>query len=140
MKSPILQGLLKRGYEVLLLDDPIDEFCFQHLNEYGKKKLVNVAKGGFKFPDDDDFGRKRQKKLTKMFEPLTKWWSTLMGETLEKVEVSQRLVDDPVVILSSEHGQSANMERITRAQAYAHQDRSQMLTFIKEFVLNYFFF
>jgi heat shock protein beta len=39
MKSPILQGLLKRGYEVLLLDDPIDEFCFQHLNEYGKKKL-----------------------------------------------------------------------------------------------------
>lgn len=67
LESPIIQNLLKKGYEVLLLDDPIDEYCFQHLSEYEKKKLVNVAKGEFRFPDDDDSMRKRIKKLKKMF-------------------------------------------------------------------------
>jgi len=74
LKAPVLQALLKKGYEVLILDDPVDEYCFQHLNEYEKKKLVNVGKGEFKFPDDDDLSRRRQKKLKKMFQPLTDWW------------------------------------------------------------------
>ncbi len=74
MTNPNLQKLLKKGYEALLLDDPIDEFTFQHLTEYEKKKLVNVAKGDFKLPEDDDTERKRQKKLKKMFKPLTEWW------------------------------------------------------------------
>lgn len=54
MKSPVIEGLIKKGYEVLILDDPVDEFAFQHLNEYEKKKLVNVGKGDFKLPEDDD--------------------------------------------------------------------------------------
>jgi heat shock protein beta len=132
MKSPILQGLLKRGYEVLLLDDPIDEFCFQHLNEYGKKKLQNVAKGEFRFPDDDDSGRKRIKKLKKMFKPLTEWWSKSIKEHLENVLISQRLVDDPCVIISSEHGHSANMEKISKAQAYSSTNRQQQFVGTKK--------
>ena len=66
LKYPTIQGLLKRGYEVLLLDDPGDEFCMQHLNEYEKKKLVNVAKGDFKMPTDDETEKKRMKKLKKI--------------------------------------------------------------------------
>ena len=80
MKAPALQALIKKGYEVLLLDDPIDEFCFQHLNEYEKKKLVNVEKGEFKFPEDDDQGRKRIKRLRKFFSPLTDWWKKSVGD------------------------------------------------------------
>lgn len=57
LNIPTIQKLLKMGYEILLLDDPIDEFTFQHLSEYEKKKLSNVAKGDFKFPDDDDLER-----------------------------------------------------------------------------------
>jgi len=48
-----------------------------HLNEYEKKKLMNVGKGEFKFPDDDDSSRRRQKKLKKMFQPLIDWWKTI---------------------------------------------------------------
>jgi heat shock protein beta len=106
---------LKKGYEVLLLDDPIDEFTFQHLSEYEKKKLMNVAKGEFKFPDDDDSSRKKLKKLKKLYQPLTDWWRKSVDDLLENVAISQRLVDDPCVIVSSEHGQSANMERISKA-------------------------
>lgn len=123
MKAPVLQALLKKGYEVLLLDDPIDEFVFQHLTEYEKKKMVNVAKGDFKFPDDDDSLRRRLKKLKRLYQPLTDWWRKLMPEQLENVQVSQRLVEDPCVVISNEHGHSANMERIGKAQAYANPEK-----------------
>jgi len=59
LQSPVLQALLRKGYEVLILDDPLDEYVFTHLNEYEKKKLMNVGKGEFKFPDDDDSSRRR---------------------------------------------------------------------------------
>jgi len=67
------------------LDDPIDEFCFQHLTEYEKKRFVNVGKGDFKLPEDDDMGRRKIRKLRKMFEPLTNWWRDLMSEAIETV-------------------------------------------------------
>lgn len=121
MKSPIIQGLLKKNFEVLLLDDPVDEFTFQHLTEYEKKKLVNVGKGDFKQPEDDELTRQKFKKLKKIFKPLTDWWSKLLSETVDQVQISQRLVHDPIVAISSESGHSANMERISRAQAYSNQ-------------------
>lgn len=65
---------------MLLLDDPVDEFTFQHLNEYEKKKLVNVGKGDFKPPEDNDEERKRTKKLKKEFQPLTDWWRKLLSD------------------------------------------------------------
>lgn len=121
LASPVIEGLLKQGYEVLLLEDPVDEFTFQHLNEYEKKKLVNVGKGDFKAPEDDDETRRRFKKLKQIFKPLTDWWRKLCSETVDSVAISQRLVDDPIVVVSSESGHSANMERISRAQAYSNQ-------------------
>lgn len=72
MQSPNLQGLLKKGYEVLLLDDPIDEFVFQHLTEYDKLKMANIAKSDFKFPEDD-VEKRKHKKLKKMYQPLTNY-------------------------------------------------------------------
>jgi HSP90 family molecular chaperone len=79
---------LKKDLEVILLDDPIDEFCFQHLTEFQKKKLVNVGKGEFKLPEDDESTRKKQKKIKKIYSPLTEWWGNLQPETLEKVVIS----------------------------------------------------
>jgi heat shock protein beta len=70
------------------LDDPLDEYVFSHLNEYEKKKLMNVGKGEFKFPDDDDSSRRTQKKLKKMFTPLIDWWKMLLSDQIENVVVS----------------------------------------------------
>lgn len=124
LNHPTLQKLLKKGYEVLLLDDPIDEFTFQNLNEYEKKKLVNVGKGNFKFPEDNEGEKKRNKAIKKAYEPLTSWWKKRLDQELDEVRISQRLHDDPCVIVSSEHGYSAHMEKISKAQAYSHHDRS----------------
>lgn len=123
LKSPLIQGLLKRGYEVLLLDDNIDEYCLSHLNEYEKKKLVNVAKSGFKFPGDED-EKEKLKKLKKMYQPLTSWMQDKFKDMIEKCEVSLRLVEDPMLIAASEHGFSGSMEKIARAQAQAKKDRA----------------
>jgi len=120
LKSPTIQGLMKKGYEVLLLDDPVDEFCMQHLNEYEKKKLVNVGKGDFKMPQEDDVEKRRMKKLKKIYEPLTDWWKKTLSEQVENVVVSDKLVDDPVVVVASSHGYSAYMEKIQKAQAYGN--------------------
>jgi len=59
MKSPMIQGFLKKNIEVLLLDDPVDEFCMQHLTEFEKKKFVNIGKGDFKMPGEEDIERKK---------------------------------------------------------------------------------
>jgi len=126
MKSPTIQGLLKKGYEILLLDDPIDEFCMQHLNEYEKKRLVNLAKGDVKLPEDDS-QKARQKKLKQIYKPLTEWWRKILDKQLDSVVVSQRLVEDPCVIVATEGGYSATMEKISRAQAYANADRTAHL-------------
>jgi len=123
LKTPAIQGLIKKGYEVLLLDDPIDEYCMQHLTEYEKTKLVNVAKGDFKMPADSDYEKKRLKKVKEYYQPLTNWWRTVLKEEIEKVEVSGRLTEDPAVIVASEHGYSPNMERISAAQAYASSEK-----------------
>lgn len=122
MKNPLLQGLVKKGYEVLLLDDTIDEYAMQHLAEYEKKKLVNIAKGDFKFPEDE-VERRKTKQLKKIYDPLTTWWKRIVSDQIEAVTISQRLVEDPCAVVASEHGYSPNMERISRAQAFASADR-----------------
>ena len=58
-----------------------------------------------------------------MYQPLVDWWKNLLGKEVDKVVVSRRLVNDPVVISSAEGGYTANMERITKAQAYANQGK-----------------
>ena len=124
LKSPAIQALIRSGHEILLLEDPIDEFCMQHLTEYEKKKMVNVAKESFKMPNEDaELAKKRLKKLKKLYQPLTDWWRQTLSDSLESVVISQRLVEDPCVIVASENGYSANMERISKAQAYASTDK-----------------
>jgi len=124
-KSPLIQRILDKGGEVLLLDDPIDEFCLQNLGEYEKKKLKNVAKGEFKLWDeDDDLQKKKEKKIKEDFKPLIDWWKKLLDKKIENIDISKRLIDSPCIIVSTEHGYSASMERIQKAQAFATQDKA----------------
>jgi len=124
-KSPLLQKLKEKDVEVLLLDDPIDEFTLQNLSEYEKKKLKNVAKGDLKLWDEDEYAeKKRDKQIKQDFEILVDWWKKLLNNKVDKIEISKRLVDTPCIIVSSEHGYSASMERIQKAQAFTNQDRA----------------
>merc|ERR1712051_938837 len=105
--SPFLEGLKQRGYEVLYLVDPIDEYMVQQMKEYEGKKLVSCTKEGLDLDDTEE--EKKQKEEEKArFEPLCK---------LEKVVVSHRISESPCVLVTSEHGWTANMERIMKAQA-----------------------
>ena len=123
-KSPLIQKILEKGGEVFILDDPIDEFCLQNLGEYEKKKLKNVAKGEFKlWEEDEELQKKKEKKIEKDFKPLIEWWKKLLGPKVENIIVSQRLTDSPCIMVGTEHGYSASMERIQKAQAFAQQDK-----------------
>lgn len=84
----------------MILDDPIDEYVFQHLTEFEKKRITNVARGDFNMPEDDDAERKKFKKIKKMFEPLTNWWKDLLKDDVDSVVVSKKLVSDPCVVVS----------------------------------------
>lgn len=122
-KSPLLQKLINKGIEVLLLDDPIDEYCMNSLSEYEKMKVQNAAKGEVKYFEDEDLAKKKLTKLEEMYKPLTDWWKKYLGKKVEKVEVTTRLTDSPCAISTSEYGYSANMEKISRSQAFSSQDK-----------------
>jgi heat shock protein beta len=125
LKSPILKKYVKKGYEVLLLGDPIDEFCVQHLSEYERRKVKSIAKDDVNIIDsNDEIAKKKLQKLKEMYKPLTEWYRGLLGKQVEKVTVSNKLEDDPVYILTSQYGYSAQMEKINRAQAFANQEKA----------------
>ena len=112
--SPFLEALRKRGYEVLYLVDPIDEYMVQQLKEYDGKKLVSCTKEGLELEDTED-EKKRQEEEKARFEPLCKLMKDVLGDKVEKVVVSTRIDESPCVLVTSEHGWTANMERIMKA-------------------------
>lgn len=125
-KSPFVERLLKKGYEVLYLVEPVDEYCIQSLPEFEGKKFQNVAKEGLKI-DQSEKAKEYKEQLEKDFEPLIKWLKdTALGDKIEKAVISERLSESPCALVASQFGWSGNMERIMKAQAYAKsQDPSQ---------------
>merc|ERR1711975_96156 len=113
--SPFLENLKKKGFEVLYMVDPIDEYCVQQLKEFEGKKLKSTTKKGLELDDEDE--KKKLEELKAEFEPLTKLMKEVLGDKVEKVIISSRIVDSPCVLTTSEYGWSANMERIMKAQA-----------------------
>ncbi|KAM4553543.1 endoplasmin isoform 2-T2 [Fundulus diaphanus] len=116
--SPFVERLLKKGYEVIYLTEPVDEYCIQALPEFDGKRFQNVAKEGVKFEESEKAKEKRET-LEKEFEPLTTWLKDkALKDKIEKAILSQRLTDSPCALVASQYGWSGNMERIMKAQAY----------------------
>lgn len=122
--SSFVERLVKKGYEVLYMTEPIDEYCVQQLKEYDGKKLVSVTKEGLELPEDEEEKKKFEEDKAKFEKLCTTIKDTLGSTRVEKVAVSNRLTTSPCVIVTSEHGWSANMERIMKAQAL--RDNSTM--------------
>ncbi|KAH7550231.1 hypothetical protein JRO89_XS13G0157800 [Xanthoceras sorbifolium] len=115
--SPFLERLKKKGYEVLFMVDAIDEYAVGQLKEYDGKKLVSVTKEGLKLDEDDEEEKKKKEEKKKSFENLCKTIKEILGDRVEKVVVSDRIVDSPCCLVTGEYGWTANMERIMKAQA-----------------------
>merc|ERR1719384_1615896 len=114
--SSFVERLKKRGLEVVYMTEPIDEYVVQQLKEYDGKNLVSVTKEGLELPEDEEEKKKSEEDKAK-FEGLCKVMKDILDKKVEKVVVSNRLVNSPCCIVTSQYGWTANMERIMKAQA-----------------------
>ena len=114
--SPFIEKLKNKGIEVLYLTDPIDEYCIQQLKDFEGKQLKCCSKEGLDLEDTED-EKKAFEELKTQFEPVCKKIKEILDTKVEKVVVGERLEDSPCVLVTSEFGWTANMERIMKAQA-----------------------
>merc|ERR1712113_580150 len=114
--SALVERLKKRGFEVVYMTEPIDEYVVQQLKEFDGKTLVSVTKEGLELPEDEEEKKKFEENKSK-FESLCKVMKDILDKRVEKVVVSNRLVNSPCCIVTSQYGWTANMERIMKAQA-----------------------
>ncbi|CAM6040361.1 unnamed protein product [Sphagnum compactum] len=133
--SPFLEKLKKRGLEVLFMVDPIDEYAVQQLKEYDGKKLVSATKEGLKLDDTEEEAKKKVE-VKAQFEGLCKVMKDILGGKVEKVEVSDRIVESPCCLVTGEYGWSANMERIMKAQALRDSSMGSYMSSKKTLEIN----
>merc|ERR1712232_1339877 len=146
-KAPALQIFKKKDIEVLMLTDHLDEPCIQKLADYEGKKFVSIQKADVKL-DETEEEKKRFTKLKDMYKPLTDWWKEKLtdytekgamkdaGVKIEKVEISKRLTDSPVVVVTSQFGYSAQQEKVMKAQSFQNKDQVSMMSGRKTLEVN----
>merc|ERR1712159_23294 len=146
-KAPALQMFKKKDVEVLMLSDHLDEPCIQKLADYEGKKFVSIQKADVKL-DETEEEKKKFSKLKDMYKPLTDWWKEKLtdltekgamkeaGVKIEKVELSKRLTDSTVVVVTSQFGYSAQQEKIMKAQAFQNKDQIGMMSGRKTLEVN----
>jgi len=146
-KAPALQIFKKKDIEVLMFDDHLDEPCIQKLADYEGKKFVSIQKADVKL-DETEEEKKRFSKLKDMYKPLSDWWKEKLtdltekgamkdaGVKIEKVELSKRLTDSPVVVVTSQFGYSAQQEKVMKAQSFQNKDQVGMMSGRKTLEIN----
>merc|ERR1719160_541483 len=134
-KSPYLERFRKKGIEVLYYTDPIDEYAMPQLTEFKGFQFMGANKENLKF-DDDAESEAKLKKLGETHKQLTDWMKETLGAKIEKAVVSNRLLETPAIIVSSQYGWSTNMERIMKAQTMGSADRSQQMMSQKTLEIN----
>jgi len=130
---PYLERFIQEDIEVLIMTEPIDEYFVQQVNEYEGKKLQSVTKEGLELPKDDKF---KTEDLSSEFETLTKRMKEILGERVEKVEISSLMTVSPCYIRTSQFGWSSRMEQIMKNQALRDNSFNTHMTSKKTLCLN----
>merc|ERR1711977_573055 len=133
--APFLETLKKKGFEVLYMVDPIDEYAIQQLKEYDGKKILNITKEGLNIEKSDEEKKEWEEKKASC-ENLCKLIKEVLGDKAEKVVVSDRLTNSPCCLVTGEYGWSANMERIMKAQALKDSSMSGYMASKKTMEVN----
>ncbi len=121
--SPHLEIFKKKGLEVLLLSDRVDEWLISHLTEFDGKTLQSVAKGGLDLGQlDDEEDKKEQDATNKDFESVIKQSKEILGDKVTEVRISQRLTDSPSCLVTEDSAMSLNMERIMKEAGQSFGD------------------
>merc|ERR1712113_734612 len=134
-KSPFIEKLKQKGYEVLYMTDPMDEYAVQQLKEFEGKKLLSATKEGLQIEEDDDEKKAFEEAKAKT-EGLCKLMKEVLDDKVEKVVISNRLADSPCCLVTGEYGWSANMERIMKAQALRDSTQSAYMSSKKTMEIN----
>jgi len=131
-ESPMLEKLKKKGYEVLFMVDPLDEYVVQQLPEFDGKKLQSATKD---LPIDSK-DKKSQEKLEEENKDVLKWLKDTYGSKVEKVTVSTKLTSSPCAVTTGQYGYTANMERIMRAQTFSDNANKEHMIAKKTLEIN----
>jgi len=124
--SPFVERLLKKGYEVLLLTEAVDEYAISSLPEFEGKKFQNVAKEGFNLDGDTEAAKERREAVKEKFDSLTKWLGEdALKDNILRAEVSERLVDSPCALITSKFGWTGNMQKIIQSQTHSKSQDMQ---------------
>ncbi|AXK33563.1 molecular chaperone HtpG [Streptomyces armeniacus] len=119
--SPHIEAFQAKGYEVLLLTDPVDEVWVEQIREFDGTPLQSIAKGqvdldsGKTEESDDEAGREEEQRREKEFAPLLGWLGTALGEDVKDVRLSSRLTTSPACIVGDAHDVTPNLEKMYRA-------------------------
>ncbi|XP_011881242.1 PREDICTED: endoplasmin [Vollenhovia emeryi] len=130
-KSPFVERLEKKGYEVLYLTEAVDEYAISALPEFDGKKFQNVAKEGFTL-DEGERAKERMEQLKTTFEPLVKWLTDILKDHISKAQVSERLTDSPCALVASMFGWTGNMERLAISNAHQKTDDPQRSYYLNQ--------
>jgi len=133
--SPFIEKLKNKGIEVLYMVDPIDEYCIQQLKEFEGKQLKCCSKEGLELEETDD-EKKQMEDLKQAYEPVCKKIKEILDAKVEKVSVGFRMEDSPCVLVTSEYGWTANMERIMKAQALRDNSMTSYMVSKKTMEIN----
>lgn len=134
-KSVFVEKLHARGYEVLLLGQPLDEIFVQSIRTWKKLPFQDVAKAGLKFGDeeeDPEEEKERQKQLTEEYKPLLDWFKNETKDIVRNVVISNRLVTSPCAIVADAYGYTANMEKMLNAQNQGQDNKRVVHDFAKK--------
>ena len=111
--SPHLEAFKKKGIEVLLLSDRVDEWLVSHLNEFDGKKLQSVARGTLDIDEEED--KKELEEAEKTYASVIEHATKVLGDKVKEVRLSNRLTDSPSCLVLNEHDMSVQMQQIMQA-------------------------
>jgi heat shock protein beta len=133
-KHPQVKSLVKKGYEVFLMEEAFDEYCMQNLVTYNDVTISNVTKAGFTPPKNEN-EESQIERMKDFYKPLTDWISKVLSSNIEKVELTLNTDNNPLLVLAGTYGYTANMQKLAMSQPMANKKQTeQMLSQMKNVI------